>query len=531
MKNQSVIFSTRADKEFFSNDVFSNVPNPPGDVPYTVPTHPLLPVPAERVFNQWTWYMEGSIESMKSASEQAKQRGLVFRFNPYNQMPVSKIQVEAIDLPRFGMQSHFIGRVSMSINNFNATVGYKASTAAASDFISAWPQPNTVKLTCCWDGYDCDSPLEVLNKYKDILLSAHDPSTRDNLIKFVPTSCGSINMVLAPYIQVQFDLFDQGTDESLYKYLYGSYQLAYILPNNVTKFFGQLTNFGFNRKAVQYGLVIPSSYSYLSQDLEVGDESTINSGSQMVNSLGRFTFPFASQVRLNARVVGNKMFNKNVSRNMQDAEATTLIAVFPFSSQKTKSGFGAGISNNMFIKNPSKGPVDIEMLGDFTHIHYMEFWFTQGSSDEPLYIPYTYLTNVTPPNPQNNYPLNGLFSFDYVHDAYDQYGPSVLNVGRGPVIFPAPMRGYEIFIPGDAFKMETSVDSHDINGTQLSFRGQPFNGPLLNNSLPSYARGSSFVQVLASKELSVFMNFFFCDCPKDRNQMYIDPQTYVNQRQ
>jgi hypothetical protein len=538
MKNQAVVFSTRADREFFYNDAL-------GQVPEGLPN---VPSKSERTYNEWTWYLEQPLPYMQNQITQAIlpstiNRGLVFRFNPAHQFPVSKIKVDAVDLPRFGMQSHFIGRVTLTVsleitprnNKRSVQDAFSTTTGFFNTFqVRDWTQPSSVSLIACWDGYDCDSPIEVLNKYLKVVLASFDPWGRKNMVQFVETSCGSINMILGPDVTVMFDIHDQGTDDSIYNFSQ-TLKICYFETTNSKKFFGQLTRFMlFTRfKDADPSLTggpVCTYYKHSPATQLNGGNTRNNFPTARVHSLGRFTFPFASQVRLNARIVGSRMFDRNVSRNLQSASSNTVIATFPFSAQKSKSGYGAGINRNMYIKNPSKDSSEIEFISSFSHIHYMEFWFTQGSSDLPLYVPYGYIKSDMPTQATTGgYPFDAEWGTNRPYVSYDEYGPSVLIETNGDAYFSETQR--EVTYGGGVFRVQACIDSHDVNSPQVANRTQPIDNRDIGSYPHSYKKGQSFIELLASMELSVFMTLSFCDCTEDREAMYIDSNTYVNQKQ
>ena len=531
MKTQTVIFSTRGGNEFLSNAALGSAPN--------FALVPGLANRADRKFDQWTFTAEGvDPRFVSSGGPVSNNRGLVFKFNSYYPMPVEKIQVEAVDLPRFGMQTHFIGRVTMMLTNAAATVDKSNVTvngASSATKISLWVEPKSVKIVGCWDGYDCNSPLEVLNKYRKILLASFDPSGRENYLRFVESSAGSLLVVLAPGMTLQFDIHTHQTDDTLWNYIgitIPTLPIIRILPTNATKFFGQLTPFAFHSMATTYGYAAAqnSYFGYSLAATNTGGQQINNNRDQMVHAMGRFTFPFGHQARLNARVVANKMIDRNFSRNMSLPDSSQLIAVFPFAASKGNSGYGANIQTNMFIKNPLKTPTDIYYNDDFKYIHSMEFWFTFGDDDLPLYEPYSYFTSIFPTLVDGTgYPLNQQWNIESTYTNYDNYGPTILNVARGACEYTPTARAL-LDTATPARRMETSIDSHDINSTMISDRPQPYQALVVPAGRPNYAFGSSFIQVLASMELSVFMNFLFCDCPKDKNEMYIDSNVYLQQR-
>lgn len=562
MKTHATVFTLGSGNQFFQNAGLTNF-NPPYqgvNVPNPYGTNQI----GTREFQEWTWEYEGLYPD--TPKDKPVNQGLVFRFCPQKEMNVKQIQINAVSLPRLGMMTHLIGRVSIVLACTNTSTINGAPWPA---FFVPGPTTNNqniplinladttnltrITYTSCWDGYDCDSPLEVLNKYFSVINNWFKQGLPNlpNVVDFTTGTCGSIFMRLNHGFALSFDVHRYGQVNSLYSYYPTAntdLQQFYVQPDRAAEFFGNNTMLRCADTTADYFNVDPhaanESRVYWSFTT-AGSNTLINTPRGCFHSLGRFTFPFAQNIKLNCRTISSALCERNFNENMQ-VRKSSVIAIFPLSADKNKSGYGAGINRNYYAKNPSRDPTNL-YYDSTSRISEIQLWFTYGSDNKPLYLPvhyYSYNPAVLPMFQPNATDVFTHQNHDYANVTSIQTICTSVNSQLNNRSESGSRYAY-IQAPGvtPTGNWNSLMDNHGIIGPiahHITNNSDPSRGHYFQNifepligveatpSIPTYAKGKSFMDVFSSLELTVFTTFHYCSCD-DKETEYIDNNTYMQQ--
>lgn len=280
---------------------------------------------------QWQWTFT---EMHKDAIPRfaAIQRGLVLRFEPKYQFPFKSLHIDSVNLPVWGMMSHVIGKVIMTL-----------------DGIPAPPTPNTynypdvskVEGVFTLIGWDCQSAHDVLMKYYKILTAQVHPDIADKLLEFTSTPSGAYSAVVkVPGVTFKVDFLVQNQ----------------LYVNRLERFFGRKVN----------GL----TSTYLAP----------------LTGYDPMEFPFVYNIRLNTRLVTQQLAERSFSRNLESTTQTQVIASFPWTGRSMEEvGGGAAIQKHFFAVAPTISKNTLTSAKDFCCVQSIDFWFTYGENDDNLY--------------------------------------------------------------------------------------------------------------------------------------------------
>lgn len=263
-----------------------------------------------------------------------RNRALYFRFEPKHQFPFRTLHIDSINLPVYGMMSHFIGLASITIQNIPS------------------PQPNAQGITYqdirrvdyigLFVGWDCDSALDVMNKYYRIMTARMDPAISKKMVTFEKSPAGAL-LVVVHIPNVIFRISFAGQPE-----------FGYV--DRPERFFGR----GIS-----------------------GVNATFD---KPLCGRDPMEFPFLTNIRLNTRLVTQQLSERNFSRNMEQKDQTQVIAVFPWASRTQQTvGQGPGLSKAFFANVPTLSETTLMSTKDFDSIQSMDIWFTYGENDDNLY--------------------------------------------------------------------------------------------------------------------------------------------------
>jgi hypothetical protein len=319
-KPQAVEFSTRGGLEFWYNVSRQNLwydPKPQNSVPTT----------------SWQWtYRDAQADQNPSLfTERFQQRGVQLRFEPKHQFPFKEFRIDSIAIPVWGMRSHVIGKVVVFID------GIPEPT------IPGYTHYNQIIAILPLVGWDCQNPIEVMNKYMKIVTAKLPPNDRD-IITFTSTNTGAFRPV-CKY---------QGVNLTIT--FLDSYEANYTM--RLERFFGR----GVNGEVFTY------------ENPKCGFDA--------------MEFPFLRDIRLNTRLITQQISERGHCRNLESFTQTQQIASFPWGSRNLENcGEGAGIAKPFFALSPTMAANTIKSTKDFCCIQSIDFWFSYGEDDDNLYEP------------------------------------------------------------------------------------------------------------------------------------------------
>ena len=322
MLEQAVVFSTSGGIEFTDN-ISRTTLNP------------------NAKFKGWTWRNEVPLVLHAKTTSLQNQNGPVLRFEPGREMPFESLSIDAIQIPRFGMMSHFVGPMAWEL-----TIPLLAGLTPPATATPGWgTQATKVLVTGFFTAYDCNSPVEALRKWTRMLTKYVDPVIKDPVVWEQGGLMDAITLTLSP----GFSLKIWGDTATLANNAIGS--------GGYGDFWGSVINPNY---------IFASTTSYT---LDVGVFFHLN-------------FPTAKDIRLNSKIVLHQSAERNYSRNMEKITSTQLLASFPLAHTNTN----IALPSHFFMKNPATSPTVLKATRSNCCVDYIDFWFTYGDDENPLYF-------------------------------------------------------------------------------------------------------------------------------------------------
>lgn len=308
--------------------------------------------------NRYTWeyYNEGlhsDLSPYAAAQDRGTQRGIVLRFRPNYQFPFKSLSVEGINIPYYGMTSRIIGTITLQVTTtINATT-------------PGWPNVEWAQLVSLWHLWDEDNFADLFNAKMRIVCGQIDPAIAgynlEKIYRLDPVGNGDYNLVIFPQWQVTIT----------------GVPFLNFGRERIDNFFG-------TKQIVDGGFDYTGYNNILFQ---------------------RTTLPRDDIIYLNSRVVVQENPDMCFSRNMQNINQTSIVASFCINEDKSKSEYSrTGYPNphrRFVAKNHMNSPVTTKVRRDFCCVHYIDFWFTYGEKQEPLYEEFQLRNNAIGGVPAN----------------------------------------------------------------------------------------------------------------------------------
>lgn len=292
-----------------------------------------LGVPSGDLTTSWQFELRDFHKDIVPGTTVNRNRGLYFRFEPKHQFPYRTLHIDSVHLPIWGMMSHVVGKVEWIIEGI--------PDPQPTNLGFSYTPIDRVAFTGFLVGWDCDSPLDVLNKYYKLLTASIDPRIAERMITFEKSPAGAFFPVI--HIPGVTMVIRRLPSNSLYS-------------ERFDRFFGR----GVHNVLHGYGAP--------------------NAG------LDPMEFPFAYSVRLNTRLITQQLAERNFSRNLESTTQTQHIATFPLTTRTLETlGQGSHIYNAFFAVVPTLSETTLTSTKDFDAVQSVDIWFTYGENDDNLY--------------------------------------------------------------------------------------------------------------------------------------------------
>jgi len=405
----------------------------------------IYPTNASANFNGWTMYSDS-------------ERGVVFRFQPHDQFNWQRISLDAFQLPTKPMTIGYLGVITITLENQMS--GQPISTLI-----------NTITLSFNVDASIFNDSLELIEWINDRILDAFDNEQQATYGEAVPVPDAWVWYRLRPYWGPSGNLCIANRNTNI-NVRFTFRPTAYAPNVNATFWQNQ---YGWYKA---FGLPTVNGLQNITQ-LLIEHQSTYSS--PLIPTLLR-----NPTINVHCRRIQSDTSDKQFTRNMND-KSSDLVSVLSLTQNESNDARKLNAKHDLYVTAVPKQPVFMEVRNrtQFCCTMNLEFWYTYGQEQVPLYQVYNAAYNVGD-NPADS--ISTLYTI----------GPFTITQNMGNLYWRAP--NYTSAYPTDGIYRSSS-------GWQ--YIGNP--------------NSDTYLSTLAQNSPKVWFSVDSCDCAPD-----YDKQGVVN---